>query len=292
MISALLLPLLITKAFALTFENNAAAVREPYAMATLTGSGVAVDDPGDDIVVFDRARISSLPPLTADLTSFSVLPTGSGYTAVFQTKSPLPADPGMPVNFFVHLDADGDPSNNAAADGSGPGSDATVMLLFGTKTKWHSEWWQYDALQMRWNRQAEEPSFTATGSTFTLALPSQLILVPGKTTVRGFALTAVDRGPTAEDVAPGVGLPPLAPVSPKGTTASEFMPWLIGTAAFMVICFIAIGGILLKKRQSKLKGFTESVDERRRRVFPQEKAGTLLWNHSIEEAVGENSRTR
>ncbi|MDD5470044.1 MAG: hypothetical protein PHO92_04590 [Candidatus Peribacteraceae bacterium] len=242
MMSLLLSFLLVSQAYALSFESDPAAPRERYPMLILQAEGVHADDARDDLVVHDRRGRDIIPSLLADLTAFSVQPVDGVYVARFEIASPLPSDPGVPVNFFVYLDSDGDERNNAPATMSGPGSDAVVMLLFGTRTKWHSQWWQYDSVRKEWNRQEDAPPFTASGSVYTLALPSTLPLFPGKTMLRGFALTSDNAGSIAQDVVPGEGLPPLMQQPAQQDTGAVRYP--IRTAAAGAL-LLSAGSIIL-----------------------------------------------
>ncbi len=242
MVFLLLHFLLVSQASALTFESDPAIPRERYPMLILQDEGVHADDARDDLVVYDRRGQDIIPSLLADLTAFSVQRIDGVYVARFEIASPLPPDPGVPVNFFVYLDSDGDERNNASAAMSGPGSDAVIMLLFGTRTKWHSQWWQYDSVRKEWNRQEDAPPFTASGSVYTLALPSTLPLSPGKTMLRGFALTSDNAGSIAQDVVPGEGLPPLMQQPAQQDTGSVRYPIRTAVAGVLLLC---AGSIIL-----------------------------------------------
>lgn len=243
----LLLPFLfITQALAITFENDPAAIREPYPMLTLEEEGVYATDPVGDLVVHDRRDQQIVPPLLADMTEFAVRQSEKGYIAHFTIAAPLPDDPEVPMNFFVYINSDGNKSTNAPATMSGPGSDAVVMLLFGTRTKWHSQWWQFDAGQQQWNRQENKPTFTVAGSVFTLQIPEELQLYPGRTTLRGFALTSDNAGSTAQDVVPGEGLPPVAlPEAKSKQYQTTFSPMHITIAAILACTAGMAGGMFL-----------------------------------------------
>jgi hypothetical protein len=246
----LALALAAASASATSFEAEMALEREAFSAVEMAEKGVNVEDPADDLAVFDREGRSVLPPVLADLTGFTVEPGDAGWIATFTIASPLPEDPGLAVNFDVFLDRDGDPANNAETGVFRVGSDTIFMLLFGTKSKWHSTWWRHDPSTGRWDEQPQDPAYTKEGDRFTLTIPYAVLPRESRVPIRGFSLTS-DAGITAIDIAPGKELPrilpgqaapapPKAQPAPPSTTAAS--PWtivlhptiLLSTIAFLL----------------------------------------------------------
>lgn len=247
---------------AVDFQDDPYSARETYPTVALGSESEALDDPLDDIVVFDSRKQQIVPAVLTDLNKFSVVPHNDSYQAQFHVVAPLPEDPGVPVNLFVYLDLDGDTSNNAPAYGPGPESDAGVMLLFGTRTKWHTEVWKYDIGTKKWLKQPDEPAFTINGHDATVDLPASLGLKEGVTRLRAFSLTADEKGSFAEDIVPGEGLPALkkveaAPVATQVKKPTEsrnlFIMSIIGIMALLVV----VGSTTIyiaQKRHHKMLG--------------------------------------
>jgi len=211
---ALLLALIATPAFAATFETQIALEREPFEYAATEEGTLTLEDPVDDLIVFDRDNRGTLPPVLADLTRMSVEPRDDGWIVTFELANPLPEDPGLAVNFDVFIDRDGDESNDATTGVFRAHSDTIFMLLHGTRTKWHSKWWTYDSATGRWNEQPNDPEYTLGDSTFTLKIPYAVIPREAGVPMRGFSLTSTG-GITAIDIVPGTDFPPVLAVQPQ-----------------------------------------------------------------------------
>lgn len=206
--AALLLPC-IAAAAEPTFEPDGTLERKAFEYVKVNPAKITVtEDAEGDLTIFDRNGEKRVPPLLADLKKVSYEATESGWKVTFETVGPLPEDPGMAVNFFVYADSDGNEKNNAKNGVYRSGSDATYMILFGTRTKWHASRWIYDSATGKWNEQPSKPNFTYDRQTFTLTIPFSELPEEKGLKMRAFSLTSHE-GVTAVDVAPGEGLPPV-----------------------------------------------------------------------------------
>lgn len=222
----ILASLVATPASALQYEADIAVERAPFAVLQTQGEAVATEDAKDDLTVYAKDN-RTVPPVRADLARFTMEPTEKGWKAVFETAAPLPADPGMPVNFFVYADRDGDAANNATDGAFRAGADTAVLLLFGTSTKWHTQTWKFDPGTGKWQQQGEPVTFTAgAGSRYSMDIPASILPKDKKGSVRAFALTADNKGSIAIDVAPGEGVPPAigAPAVQQSEPAQDALP--------------------------------------------------------------------
>ncbi len=201
-LSLLLLPASVGAAT--VFERESTNERETFEDVPLADAPVLLDDPRDDLVVFDRNGGAAVPPLLADITKVSLTEADDGWRVQVTTDAPFPADPGMPVNFHVYIDRPEVP--NAPSGVFRASSDLAFLLLFGTRTKWHSEHWTYDAASGRWLENTPFP-FTVGERDFTLTLPYSVLPRDSQGSIRFLALTSDNAGSTAIDVAPGEGLP-------------------------------------------------------------------------------------
>lgn len=203
---------LLAAAAGMTREADATRERLPFHDVPFTPAGAVMTDVSgpQDIVVFDRGTGGPAPAVTPDLVSVDVTPAADGWNAVFRFAEPLPAAPSFPINVDLFVDADGDSTNNAPTGVFRAGADGAFVLLFGTRTSWHTMAWSYDPATGRWAERTTPVAFTVDERAVTLAIPSALLPVPPAhgATARAFALTSTG-GVTAVDVAPGVGLPPV-----------------------------------------------------------------------------------
>jgi hypothetical protein len=249
LVAALALPV---SALAVTYEPDATPEREAFENIEVDQNGSSTTDPTDDMVIFDAQMRNTMPPVLADLVRFELEHTAQGWLATFETAAPLPEDPGMPVNFFVYMDSDGIDSNNAVNDVFRTGTDSAVLLLFGTRTKWHAEWWKYLPATKEWQKQVIMPSFTAEGSVYTMLIPFSIMRENSPGEARAFALTSNNAGIISIDIAPGNGLPdvledgatPTTPGASDGKSGG-------GAAVAVVIAAAVIMTLVLNKKKLK-----------------------------------------
>ena len=161
-----------------------------------------------DLVVFDKQNRKQVPKVLADIKSIKYTKETEGLKVEFETWEELPEDPGMPVNFQVFIDSDGKKENNAPDGVFRAGCDTAVMILFGTRTKWHSQSWVYDAGLKKWQKSETFPKYTIGKKNFSIVIPKELLTEGVPLKIRGMSLTS-DDAITAIDVAPGQGLPPV-----------------------------------------------------------------------------------
>lgn len=250
--TALLLTLLSAVSLAATadypHEQDMTQERQEFQSVSLDANNPFIsDDTGaNDITVFGGA---GSPPFVIDLKSVGMAKTASGWTATFNFLGTLPKNPGYPVNFDLFVDRDGDTSNNAKTGVFRAGADTAFLLLYGTKTQWHTLTWEYDPTSARWNQMDQPVDFTVNPSSISMSIP--FTLLPEQThhneDFRGFALTS-SGGITAVDVAPGLGLPPVrfAP-APAQTTATTVRPtWVV--LGILVVLFIGSVALWYRKR--------------------------------------------
>lgn len=191
-------------------ENDMTVERKAFTGVPFLKTGATMTDAtgNDDVVVFDRGTGAPLPELVIDLSSVDLVPAADGWKATFRFTEPLPAEPTYPINFDLFVDIDGKTENNAKTGVFRAGTDRAFLLLFGTKTKWHTLTWQYDPASDRWAQLTTPVTFTIGTNDVSMSIPDALLpLEPArKSIVRAFALTSTG-GVTAVDVAPGLALP-------------------------------------------------------------------------------------
>lgn len=188
-----------------SFEADIALEREQFPWAKTVLKGAQVADDTNDLVFFDKKSERKATALQADLKRMQVQAGAGGWEVEFETVAAIPEDPGMPVNFDVFFDRDGDPSNNAPDGVFRAGSDAVFMILFGTRTKWHATSWSYVPAEKRW-REGAAPVYKVSPTKFSLTIPYELVPKNENILVRGFSLV-LENGITAVDIVPGAGLP-------------------------------------------------------------------------------------
>lgn len=234
---ALLLPATVS---AMLREPDMALEREPFASVALTAAGAAITDATgeDDLRLFDRGTGGEAPPFVVDLSSVDVVPGPDGWNVTFRFANPLPKEPSYPINFDLFFD-DGTARNNAPDGVFRAGTDKAFLLLFGTRTKWHTVTWQYDPASGRWAEITVPVGFTIGEKEVSLRIPASLLPLapPRGATVRAFALTSLE-GNTVVDVAPGAGLPavrapkpPRQGISPAFVVLAVFAALLVGSVA-------------------------------------------------------------
>lgn len=208
---------------ALLREPDMTLERSAFEAVPLRADGaVMTDATGEgDIVVFDRGTGGAAPDAIIDLSSVEMTPEGDAWKVLFRFVDPLPAEPQYPINFDLFVDSDGDRKNNAKTGVFRAGSDRAFLLLFGTKTKWHTLTWQFDPSNDRWAQLTTPVEFAIGEKDVTLTIPSSLLPMtpPKNATVRAFALTSTG-GITATDVAPGMALPEVRTVPLSDDTSS------------------------------------------------------------------------
>jgi hypothetical protein len=191
------------------FETDGTKEREEFPWSKTELAATQISDDTGDIVIFDQVGQRAVPGVIADLAGMTVTPGKDGWDILFRLKDPLPEDPGMPVNFDVFFDRDGDASNNAPDGVFRAGTDTAFLLLFGTRTKWHGQSWTFNTQTKRWQKQLESLEFKTSPKEFSFVVPYTVIPQKAGIKVRGFSLTSNNAGSTAVDVAPGKGLPPV-----------------------------------------------------------------------------------
>lgn len=243
MLATIVLP---SGAFAMTTEQDMTREREAFPTLTLSAEGVTAQDEMEDLTLFDRSGTGRPPPVLADVTAVAMTPGADGWTVRFDLLGALPGNPDMPVNFDVLVVRDGMPH---AEDGVfRAGSDLAFLLLFGTRTRWHTETWTYDAAGRRWEAQPSVP-FGVEGNAVTLQIPYATLPRDTRGSARFLSLTS-QSGATAVDIVPGNQLPAVreAAAVTTPTSSADASPsavgfhWILGGGAALLgtIVFVII----------------------------------------------------
>ncbi len=191
----------ISCAHAQMFVQGEAAKRGSLPVLQLQDAPLSIVDPENDLSVFDGKNEGRLPTLLVDVQQVDMSLSGSGWLVVFQTYKAVPNDPGMPVNFNVFID----PPHHSNA--LWRGEKLTCMLLFGTKTKWHTECWTADKGATM--KKIGTIPYTVESERFTMLIPFAFLSKQSAGSVHFVALTSNNFGSDAIDIAPGTLLPSI-----------------------------------------------------------------------------------
>jgi hypothetical protein len=222
---------------AMSFESD--GTRERTAFETVRMNQSTIDDATDDLTVFTRDGVQTVPEVMADITRVTMTNNTKRWEITVETATPLPDNPGMPVNIDVFIDRADIP--NAPNGVYRAGIDTACMLLFGTVTKWHTQCWSYEG--GKWQKGGTFPYLINRG-TATLYIPLT-VLPEDAIGVRFFTLTSDNAGHEAVDVAPGTGLPPLPEDLPQPTqmTPSRVSPpTSMGKVWSLILIVAAVAG--------------------------------------------------
>lgn len=232
-------------------EPDMALERESFEAVPLSENVIIQDDVvAEDIVVFDKSANGPLPPSILNISSVELVQTESAWKATYTFDASLPKQPSFPINVDLFLDSDGKSANNAKTGVFRAETDLAFLLLFGTRTKWHTLTWKYDPASGRWGQLMTPVEFSIGESEVTMTIPFSLLPkdIPRGATVRGFALTSTG-GVTAVDVAPGLGLPDVLPVSVLADTDSSISVDIrLVVLGFLLILFAASVVLWLRSR--------------------------------------------